>query len=61
MCEATCNLDDGHSSAHYFISDVLDNKCFMSFAGWGDGIYEMYVHHTEDGQIDAIRVEFITE
>lgn len=38
---------------------VLDNKCVISFSGWGDGGYNLYAGKNSKGEIISLRIKFI--
>ena len=37
---------------------ALDNKCVISFSGYGDGSYKAYVSKDKDGKIVGIRINY---
>lgn len=36
-------------------------KGVVTFSGFGDGLYEVFVHRAADGLVDAVRVQFLSE
>ena len=40
---------------------AIDNKCVISFSGFGDGGYSLYTAKDEEGKIIGIRIEFIPD
>jgi hypothetical protein len=41
--------------------DVRMPRGVVTFSGLGDGVYDVFVHRTPEGIIDAVRVQFLTE
>lgn len=38
---------------------ALDNKCVISFSGYGDGSYRLYSYKNKRGEIIGLRIKFI--
>ena len=38
---------------------ALDNKCVISFSGFGDGSYDLYAGKNSKGEIISLRIKFI--
>ena len=61
-----CNeyIANGIDSLIYDTSEeagTMDDKCFVSGSGWGDGGYFCYVGRNKRGRIVAIKIEYIKE
>lgn len=41
--------------------DVLDKKCCITSSGYGDGVYDCYVHRNDSNKIDAAGIVFMYE
>lgn len=55
-----------HPEHGYFYTDqeriegvAIDNKCVISFSGFGDGGYNLYVGKNSKGEIISLRIRFI--
>lgn len=40
-------------------ADIVDDKCFVSSSGYGDGCYPYYIHKDKNGDIDGIMIRFL--
>ena len=52
ICNLTLNADEW---------GVVDDKGVVSASGHGDGLYDLYISKTSDGEIVGMRVEFIED